>query len=198
MTDFEKIVAVAKKHHLMTLATVSASGEPWVAHCFYAWVPAEKFVPAAGAGNAAGSQPSACGVSCNESATQAGSQVAGLQPVGAFVFTTDPATRHGGEMTACGRVAAGIGLETRLVGKVQGIQIEGEAVLAGSDGQDGLVCESGAGDPNAELEAARKAYFRRFPYAKAMPGLTFWLLRPVSMKLTDNTLGFGTKLVWNA
>ena len=46
------------------------------------------------------------------------------------------------------------------------------------------------------LETARRAYLKRFPYA-ALAELTLWAIRPDYMKLTDNTLGFGKKLIWN-
>ncbi len=104
----------------------------------------------------------------------------GLKDAVGFVFTTDPATRHGAEMEAGGRVAAGIALETRIVGRVQGLQIEGE------------VCRPSGSD----LEKARRAYLRRFPYAAAAGELPLWILVPTHMKLTDNTLGFGKKLIW--
>ena len=45
-------------------------------------------------------------------------------------------------------------------------------------------------------ETARRAYLKRFPYA-ALAELTLWAIRPDYMKLTDNTLGFGKKLIWN-
>ncbi len=31
-----------------------------------------------------------------------------------------------------------------------------------------------------------------------MPGLRLWSITPTFLKLTDNTLGFGKKLIWNA
>ncbi len=96
-----------------------------------------------------------------------------------FVFTTDIATRHGSEMVSGGRVAAGIALETRIVGRVQGLQIEGEVRRVEA----------------SEFEKARKIYLKRFPYA-AVVELQLWLLEPTLMKLTDNTLGFGKKLIW--
>lgn len=166
MSELEQIVKVVRRHHLMTLATTSGLGVPWVAHAFYAWAP----------------------------------------ELESFVFTTDPATRHGSEMIAGAalagdsglvgaRVAAGIALETRIVGRVQGIQIEGVARQIRN-------ADSGPGDAESPIVAggstyavARRAYLRRFPYAAAME-LRFWLLTPTTMKLTDNTLGFGTKIVW--
>lgn len=108
-----------------------------------------------------------------------------------FVFTTETTTRHGAEMEANPRVAAGIALETRTVGRIQGLQIEG------------LVHKIPSGDsadPSASpfplsLEKAHQAYLKKYPYG-ALVDLSLWFLEPVSMKLTDNTLGFGKKLKW--
>ena len=94
-----------------------------------------------------------------------------------FVFTSDLATRHGAEMAANSSVALSIVLETRIVGRVQGLQVAGMA-LRGDD-------------------EARKCYIKRFPYAAAAD-LELWMVEPTMMKLTDNTLGFGKKLVWQS
>ena len=94
-----------------------------------------------------------------------------------FVFTSDLATRHGAEMAANSSVALSIVLETRIVGRVQGLQVTGRA-LRGDD-------------------EARKCYIKRFPYAAAAD-LELWMVEPTMMKLTDNTLGFGKKLVWQS
>jgi uncharacterized protein YhbP (UPF0306 family) len=42
----------------------------------------------------------------------------------------------------------------------------------------------------------RAVYIKRFPYAAVAP-LNIWVVEPYFMKLTDNTLGFGKKLIWN-
>lgn len=94
-----------------------------------------------------------------------------------FIFTSDLTTRHGAEMAADDRVALSIVLETRVVGRVQGLQIVGRA----EHGDD----------------EARKCYIKRFPYA-AMADLEIWMVAPTMMKLTDNTLGFGKKLIWQS
>lgn len=98
-----------------------------------------------------------------------------------FVFTSGPTTRHSAEMYGNPVVAASIVLETKVVGKIQGIQMQG--VVKRPEG--------------AELKAARSSYIRRFPYAVAAD-LDLWTFAPSFMKLTDNTLGFGKKLIWNA
>lgn len=93
-----------------------------------------------------------------------------------FVFTSSLETLHGQHMAHNPIVAASIALETKVVGKVQGLQITGR------------VYEGSAED--------RCSYIAAYPYAAAAP-LTLWRLEPDFMKLTDNTLGFGKKLIWN-
>ena len=132
----KRIAAFAARHHVLTLATVSATGEPYCAACFYAYDRQRNL----------------------------------------FIFTSDTATRHGAEMAANSRVACNIAVETRVVGRVQGLQICGTAQRADDE--------------------ARTIYLKRFPYAVVAP-LTLWAVEPDMMKLTDNTLGFGKKLIWN-
>ncbi len=135
MMPEKRITAFIARHHVLTLATVSAEGSPYCANCFYAYDRERNL----------------------------------------FIFTTDDATRHGSEMAADGRVACSIVLETRIVGKVQGLQVCGRAAR---------------GD-----EAAKRRYIARYPYTAAAP-LNIWVVEPDFMKLTDNTLGFGKKLIW--
>ncbi|MEI7981740.1 MAG: pyridoxamine 5'-phosphate oxidase family protein [Bacteroidota bacterium] len=99
-----------------------------------------------------------------------------------FLFTSDPETRHIRDITEGGNyhVAGTIALETRIVGKIRGIQFTGTIqVLEGT----------------AQAQA-RTAYLKRFPIARLVPGLHLWELKPDFIKLTDNRLGFGKKLVW--
>lgn len=93
----------------------------------------------------------------------------------AFIFTSDPSTRHSQMLADNASTAASIVLETRVVGKVQGLQITGRTLPA-ADGD-------------------RAVYVKRFPYA-ALAGLHLWRMEADTMKLTDNTLGFGKKLIW--
>lgn len=93
-----------------------------------------------------------------------------------LIFTSDMATCHAQQMARNPYVAASVVLETKVVGRVEGLQLCGKAARAD--------------------EAARRAYLRRFPYA-ALAELTLWAIAPDFMKFTDNTLGFGKKLIWN-
>ena len=93
----------------------------------------------------------------------------------AFIFTTDPATNHGKMMAENSRVAASIVLETRTVGKIQGLQITGTVKQA--------------------IDGDKMQYIKAFPYA-VVADLHLWRLEADFLKLTDNTLGFGKKLIW--
>lgn len=97
-----------------------------------------------------------------------------------LVITTDPATRHGSEFLANPSVAGTIALETWRVGRIRGIQFTGVV----KELQDG------------ELARARKIYLLRFPYA-ALTDIHLWVIVPDHIKLTDNRLGFGKKIIWN-
>ena len=94
-----------------------------------------------------------------------------------FVVTSDTTTRHGGHMEKRAEVALSIVLETRIVGRIEGLQVCATAER---------------GD-----DKAHSCYIKRFPYAAVAP-LSLWMLRPTMMKLTDNTLGFGKKLIWQS
>lgn len=96
-----------------------------------------------------------------------------------FIFTSDDTTRHASEASANNTVAASIVLETRVVGKVQGLQMTGSLCRA----------------EEKNYPTAKHTYIKRFPYAAAAD-LNLWILEPDFYKLTDNTLGFGKKIVW--
>jgi hypothetical protein len=96
------------------------------------------------------------------------------------VFTTDPVTRHGAEATQNPQVAGSVVLETSVVGKIQGIQFAGTMDV-----------------PEGELaEKARFAYLKRFPVAILMK-TNLWVVKVTQLKMTDNRLGFGKKLIWD-
>jgi uncharacterized protein YhbP (UPF0306 family) len=94
-----------------------------------------------------------------------------------FIFASGAETEHAKQMLENPSVAAGIYLETETVGKIQGLQCLGTVVPAD--------------------DADKKCYFGRYPYARALQP-TLWRLEPTWMKLTDNRLGFGKKLLWEA
>lgn len=102
-----------------------------------------------------------------------------LEEENALVFTTDTDTRHGKEFVKNSLVAGSVVLETMRVGKIQGIQFQG------------IVSE-----PEGEiLSKSRWAYLKRFPPAVLMD-THLWIVKLTLIKMTDNRLGFGKKLIW--
>jgi uncharacterized protein len=102
-----------------------------------------------------------------------------LEDENALVFTTDPETRYGKEFLINKVVAGSVVLETPIIGKIRGIQFQGIA-----------------SEPEGELsEKARKAYLKRFPVAMLME-THLWIVELILIKMTDNRLGFGKKLIW--
>jgi len=96
-----------------------------------------------------------------------------------LVFTSDTTTRHITEALQQPLVAGSIVLETSVVGKLQGIQFEGK--LFEAEGE--------------LLKEIKTAYMKRFPFALLMD-TKLWFIQLLTMKMTDNRLGFGKKLYW--
>lgn len=92
----------------------------------------------------------------------------------AFIVASDQDTEHMGNVLQNVYVAGTVALETKAVGKIQGIQFYGEMTL----------CNKGS-----------DIYFKVFPFARVM-NPTLWKIRLNEIKMTDNTLGFGKKLIW--
>ena len=104
-----------------------------------------------------------------------------VEHLGGLAFSSDVTTRHICEALKQPYVAGSIALETTVVGKLQGIQIEGKLIEAQGE----------------LLEEIKTAYLKRFPYSILMD-TKLWFLELHTMKMTDNRLGFGKKLYWNS
>jgi uncharacterized protein len=102
-----------------------------------------------------------------------------LEEENAFVFTTDNDTRHGKEFLKNPVVAGSVVLETMVVGKIRGVQFQG------------IVSEI----DESLLHRAKKAYLKRFPVAILLD-THLWKVQLTHIKLTDNRLGFGKKIIW--
>jgi len=98
-----------------------------------------------------------------------------------LVITTDPATRHGAEFLSNPSVAGTMALETKRVGRIRGAQFTGTITEPQGD----------------DLKRARRLYLNRFPYA-TLADLHLWTIALNYIKLTDNRMGFGKKIVWTA
>jgi len=102
-----------------------------------------------------------------------------LEKENMFVFTSDNETKHVQDAMENNYVGGSVVLETNVVGKIQGIQFNGSMFL-----------------PEGDLKKkTNKAYMKRFPFAKLM-NTQLWVIELDFLKLTDNRLGFGKKLIW--
>jgi uncharacterized protein len=102
-----------------------------------------------------------------------------LEEENSLVFTTDGETRHGKEFIENPIVAGSVVLETMVLGKIRGIQFQGTI-----------------SEPQGEmLSRAKTSYLKRFPIAILMD-TRLWVVRLTYIKMTDNRLGFGKKIVW--
>ena len=72
-------------------------------------------------------------------------------------------------------VAGTVALDTKIVGKIEGVQFQGAM--------------------RETSESEREIYFKRFFYAKAMDP-KIWSISLEKVKFTSNTLGFGKKIFW--
>ncbi len=96
-----------------------------------------------------------------------------------FVFSSDEDTKHIQDVRQNAQVGASIVLETKTVGKIQGLQITGTLKEAEGDA----------------LKVYKKMYLKQFPYA-ILKSTKLWVLEVDFLKLTDNRLGFGKKIIW--
>lgn len=92
-----------------------------------------------------------------------------------FIVASDEATEHMRNVSFDPHVAGTVALETKTVGKIQGIQFAG--YMQPCDGR------------------LKSLYFEAFTYARVM-NPTLWTIRLDEVKMTDNTLGFGKKIHW--
>ncbi|MCU5773386.1 YhbP family protein [Erwiniaceae bacterium BAC15a-03b] len=97
----------------------------------------------------------------------------------AFWLMTEPDTRHGALMQRQALVAGTVNGQPKSVLLIKGVQYRGQIMVL-----------------SGETEArARAAYCKRFPVAKKVSA-PLWEIRLDELKMTDNALGFGKKLLW--
>ncbi len=93
-----------------------------------------------------------------------------------FIVASSDDTTHIQHILKNNKIAGNILLETSLIGKIQGLQFQGKVEVLQEN----------------ELS---KLYFKSFPQALVMnPKL--WQIKVSYFKMTDNTLGFGKKIIW--
>jgi hypothetical protein len=96
-----------------------------------------------------------------------------------LIFSSDTTTKHAQDFIKNPKVAGSIALETKAVGKIQGLQLLGGVIKLNGE----------------KLEKASKQYFKAYPYARLM-GTYLWEMKLTFAKMTHNRLGFGKKLIW--
>ncbi|MCX6077190.1 MAG: pyridoxamine 5'-phosphate oxidase family protein [Campylobacterales bacterium] len=95
-----------------------------------------------------------------------------------FVVASSEDAKHIKHIVENSNIAGNILLETKIIGKIQGVQFRGNFVPLE--------------DKELKIE-----YFKAFPYALALnPKL--WQIKVNYFKMTDNRLGFGEKIIWDA
>ncbi|MCD8212877.1 MAG: hypothetical protein LUC34_02290 [Campylobacter sp.] len=94
----------------------------------------------------------------------------------ALIVAASSKTKHIKALKQNNNVAGTIALDTKIVGKIEGLQFRAKMIAAD--------------------ERERNLYFRRFFYAVAMKP-EIWSIKLEWIKFTDNTLGFGKKIIWN-
>lgn len=97
----------------------------------------------------------------------------------AFYVLTEEKTRHAQMSGSQANIAGTVNGQPKTVALIRGVQFKG------------VICKLEGG----ESDAARQEYNRRFPVAR-MLSAPVWEIRLDEIKFTDNTLGFGKKLVW--
>ena len=96
-----------------------------------------------------------------------------------LVFKSNRETKHMTNALINNNMAGTIIPDIGKVGVIRGIQFTGKLVIPMND----------------LLEKMKKVYYTKFPFALTMTG-EIWAIELLSIKMTDNTLGFGKKIIW--
>ena len=96
-----------------------------------------------------------------------------------LAFTSDNDTKHAEDALSQSLVAGSIVLETNVIGKIQGLQFQGDMYKPGEE----------------LLKKVKARYLKKFPVAMLMK-TNLWVVELSFLKFTDNRLGFGKKLIW--
>lgn len=95
-----------------------------------------------------------------------------------FVVASSEDTLHIQNIQKNPNVSGTIVLETKTIGKIQGVQFKG--IFS-----------------KLEDEKLKKEYFKAFQYALVMKPV-LWKVEVSYFKMTDNALGFGKKIIWDS
>lgn len=97
-----------------------------------------------------------------------------------FYFMSSVDTKHIQHATVQPLVAGTVVPGDTGIAKIQGIQFTGKFYSPQGE----------------ELNQAKKTYLKNFPMARLFDS-EFWGVEMDYIKMTDNTLGFGKKIIWN-
>lgn len=96
-----------------------------------------------------------------------------------LVFKSAKTTKHISQALVNNKVAGTILPDLDDPGTIKGIQFTGIFIPPIDN----------------HLEKLRKVYYKKFPFARAVAG-DLWVIELISIKMTENTLGFGKKIIW--
>ncbi len=96
-----------------------------------------------------------------------------------LIFKSSRKTQHIVNALINDKVAGTIIPDINKLGTIKGIQFVGRFIVPIAE----------------ELEEVKKIYYRKHPFALPMKG-EIWMVALTSVKMTDNTLGFGKKFIW--
>ena len=96
-----------------------------------------------------------------------------------LIFSSDSKTKHAQDFLANSKVSGSISLETKVISKIKGVQLLGDIKIPKGD----------------DIKAATKKYLKKYPYARLM-NLELWVMQLTFIKMTNNALGFGKKIIW--
>ncbi|MFI5186836.1 MAG: pyridoxamine 5'-phosphate oxidase family protein [Chitinophagales bacterium] len=94
-------------------------------------------------------------------------------------FKSSPSSNHAGYLHLNKQIAGTIIPDKLNMLAIRGIQFTGSVVE----------------DPHLSHHHASAEYYKKFPYAFAMPG-KIWIIQLDCVKMTDNTVSFGKKISW--
>jgi uncharacterized protein YhbP (UPF0306 family) len=96
-----------------------------------------------------------------------------------FYFMSSADTRHIVEAIKNPKIAGTIVKEINSIAHLQGLQFIGRIIA----------------EENSSNKKAEKNYLSKFPFAKIFAS-NLWVIDIDYIKMTDNTLGFGKKIIW--
>lgn len=96
-----------------------------------------------------------------------------------LIFSSEDTTKHIADACKNNMISGTINKENKTVAKIQGIQFQGEFIRPEKD----------------QSIKFYEIYYKKYPFARAKPA-PIWAIHLDWIKMTDNTLGFGSKLIW--